>query len=163
MFTVPNISCSSFLNKTQDLIPFTQYYYINGLAEGTPKKMTQRFFRPWGITEHASWSLNVPWSTKRNKAFTLQPFPWHTSDLQGKGLHTKGKAFLSSKQAYLCTIINLELQAMDVATTTIFQVWDSCNYFWIKLLMSSMQELFHGGIGHDQTPKSNSSLCSMHL
>ncbi len=84
---------------------------------------------PWGVTEHTSWSSNVPWSTKRNKAFTLQPFPWHTSDLQGKGLNTKGKAFLSSKQAYLCTIIKLEFQAMGVATTTIFQDSDSCNYF----------------------------------
>ncbi len=117
------------LNKTQDLIPFTQYYCINGLAEGHPKKITQRIFRPGGVTEHASWSLNVPWSTKRNKAFPLQPFPWHTSDLQGKGLNTKGKAFLSSKQAYLCTLIKLELQAMGVATTTIFQDSDSCNYF----------------------------------
>jgi len=53
----------------------------------------------------------------------------NTSDLQGKGLNTKGKAFLSSKQAYLCTIIKLELQAMGVATTTIFQDSDSCNYF----------------------------------
>ncbi len=129
LFIVANISCSSLLNKTQDLIPFTQYYCVNGLAEGAPKKITQRIFRPWGVTEHASWSLSVPWYTKRNEAFTLQPFPWHTSDLQGKGLTTKGKAFLSSKQAYLCTIIKLELQAMGVATTTIFQDSDSCNYF----------------------------------